>query len=92
MQPIFVIFLFQFYTFPAASAYRAGYIIGGEDAEITDWPFMVSMQMESIGHFCGGALYDATHVVTAGTLCWRWPVSRPSPDEVTGVSHQWRLS
>ena len=47
------------------SAFRAGYVIGGDDAEITDWPFMVSLQ--SFGsHFCGGVLYDSTHVVTAG--------------------------
>ena len=49
----------------AVSAFRVGYIIGGEDAEITDWPFMVSLQSIG-GHACGGVLYDSTHVVTAG--------------------------
>ena len=55
-------FCFVFCT--AGSAFRAGYVIGGEDAEITDWPFMVSLQ-DSLGHACGGVLYDSTHVVTA---------------------------
>ena len=41
-------------------------MIGGEDADITDWPFMVSLQSSFGGHFCGGVLYDSTHVVTAG--------------------------
>ena len=40
-------------------------MIGGEDAEITDWPFMVSMRSETT-HFCGGVLIDSTHVLTAG--------------------------
>ena len=60
----------------AASAFRAGYVIGGEDAEITDWPFMVSLQLQSFGHFCGGVLYDSSHVVTAGhCVWWKQPVS-----------------
>ena len=40
-------------------------MIGGEDTEITDWPFMVSLQSTSGSHFCGGVLFDATHVLTA---------------------------
>ena len=49
----------------ASASFRAGYVIGGEDAEITDWPFMVSVQGTSGGHFCGGVLFDSTHVLTA---------------------------
>ena len=50
----------------ASAAFKEGYIIGGEDAEITDWPFMVSVQSLSDFHFCGGVLIDLTHVLTAG--------------------------
>ena len=53
-------------TFSVASAnFKAGYVINGEDAEITDWPFIASLQTTSGFHFCGGVLYDATHVYTA---------------------------
>ena len=58
--------IFVLFGFTAASAFKEGYIIGGEDAEITDWPFMVSLQSTSGSHFCGGVLMDATHVLTAG--------------------------
>ena len=49
----------------ASASFRAGYVIGGEDAEITDWPFMVSVQTQGQFHFCGGVLFDSTHVLTA---------------------------
>ena len=48
----------------ASASFRAGYVIGGEDAEITDWPFMVSLQ--SFGsHFCGAVLMTPDRVLTA---------------------------
>ena len=56
--------------FLAACAFKSGYILGGEDAEITDWPFMVSLQ-QSTEHFCGGVLIDSTHVLTAAH-CIEW--------------------
>ena len=40
-------------------------MIGGEDADITDFPFMVSLQSLSGNHLCGGVLIDSTHVLTA---------------------------
>ena len=56
--------------FLAACAFKAGYILGGENAEITDWPFMVSLQ-QLTEHFCGGVLIDSTHVLTAAH-CVDW--------------------
>ena len=47
----------------ASASFRAGYVIGGEDAEITDWPFMVSLQ--SFAHFCGAVLMTPDRVLTA---------------------------
>ena len=62
-----------YFTFPAALAavkeeysFGNGYIWGGEDTEIMDWPFMVSLQDRTGGHFCGGTLLDSAHVLTAG--------------------------
>lgn len=41
-------------------------IIGGVDAHEGDFPYIVSLQLPGIGHFCGGSLLDATTVLTAG--------------------------
>jgi len=45
-------------------------IVGGSDASIAHFPFQVALYdphagSPSVGFFCGGAILDATHVVTA---------------------------
>ena len=59
------------FSFPVASAapksqykFAGGYVFGGEDAEITDFPFMASLQIFD-AHNCGAALLDSTHILTA---------------------------
>ncbi len=46
------------------AAFKAGYVIGGQEADFSQWAFTVSLQ--SFGsHFCGAVIYDETHIVTA---------------------------
>ena len=59
------------FSIPVASAaprshYKlaGSYVAGGEDADITDFPFMASIQVFG-GHYCGAALLDSTHIFTA---------------------------
>ena len=66
MEPFKTILFVSFCISVASASFRAGFVIGGEDAEITDWPFMVSLQSTSGSHFCGGILFDSTHILTAG--------------------------
>lgn len=47
------------------------YIIGGDNADVADYPFMASLMFEYesqpgiIYPFCGGSVLDATHILTA---------------------------
>lgn len=41
-----------------------GRIVGGRDAEIEDYPYQISLQFGG-SHTCGGAIIDATTVLTA---------------------------
>ncbi|XP_063614401.1 trypsin-1-like [Penaeus indicus] len=50
------------------SPVKAPRIVGGVGVSLGELPFMVSLQDTSFGsvvHFCGGAIYDHTHLVTA---------------------------
>ena len=61
-----IIFILRGFTVASAS-FRAGYVIRGEDAEITDWPFIVCVKRTGLQVCaCGGVLLDATHVLTVG--------------------------
>lgn len=40
-------------------------IVGGTDADITDFPWQVSLQSQSFGHFCGGSVVHENWVITA---------------------------
>ena len=52
-------------TVPRSQYKLAGsYVAGGEDADITDFPFMASIQAFG-GYYCGAALLDSTHLLTA---------------------------
>ena len=56
---------------PGSKYKRPGsYVAEGEDAEITDFPFMASLQHifssnNDSFHTCGAALLDSTHILTA---------------------------
>lgn len=46
------------------------HIIGGNEAEVGAWPWMVSVQFQDLwdgqyGHVCGGTLIHAQYVITA---------------------------
>ncbi|RYZ83326.1 MAG: serine protease [Proteobacteria bacterium] len=40
-------------------------IVGGTDAIIGEFPYIVSLQMDGFGHFCGGSLIKKNWVLTA---------------------------
>ncbi|KAF2635171.1 trypsin [Massarina eburnea CBS 473.64] len=40
-------------------------IVGGVPANVGDYPYIVSIQQEGVGHFCGGSLLNANTVITA---------------------------
>ena len=40
-------------------------IIGGEDAQVNDWPWVVSLENTQGRHFCGGTLIDAYWILSA---------------------------
>lgn len=40
-------------------------IVGGEEVDIEDFPYQVSLTDEGRG-FCGGSIYDNYHIITAG--------------------------
>ncbi|XP_058808152.1 trypsin-1-like [Phymastichus coffea] len=44
--------------------FPAGRIVGGNDAEITTYPYQISMQLFG-EHLCGGSIIDENYVVTA---------------------------
>ncbi|KAM3452275.1 hypothetical protein MY5147_008448 [Beauveria neobassiana] len=50
----------------AAAATIDKRIVGGEDANIGDFPFLVSIRNQDGIQFCGGSLLDSTTVLTAG--------------------------
>jgi secreted trypsin-like serine protease len=48
------------------SSVRETKIVGGSEAERGEFPFMVSLRHASRDrHYCGGAILDRTHVITA---------------------------
>src|SRR2546421_5887356 len=71
-------------------------VVGGSSAAITTFPFQVALWNPSesspyFGQFCGGAIRDATHVVTAAHCVWddasAQVVSPQSIDVLAGTSH-----
>jgi len=57
-------FLFCFSA--AVSAGPKPTIVGGTEAAPGEFPFIVSLQASSMGHFCGGSLIKPNWVLTAG--------------------------
>ena len=58
---MFLAFLF------VSSVFASSPIIDGDDANLKDYPWQVSIQYAEIKgfHYCGGAIIDATHILTA---------------------------
>lgn len=40
-------------------------IVGGTEAQQGEFPYIVSLQLDSFGHFCGGSLIDKNWILTA---------------------------
>lgn len=60
-------------AFAIAASPRAAAIIGGQEGNITDFPYLVSVQ--ALGaHVCGGAIVDSTTIITAAT-CVSFPLA-----------------
>ncbi|XP_011282232.1 transmembrane protease serine 12 isoform X10 [Felis catus] len=55
-------------TAPLADALKGSRIIGGREAQIGAWPWLVSLQIQSgkiLAHMCGGSLVKSKWVLTA---------------------------
>ncbi|KAK5999220.1 Trypsin-1 [Cladobotryum mycophilum] len=55
----------------AAVVPRADEIVGGQDGNIIDFPYQVSLQLLG-AHFCGGSIIGPKHIVTAAHCVWGW--------------------
>ncbi|XP_016836762.1 chymotrypsin-1 [Nasonia vitripennis] len=51
--------------FVGAFAAPAEKIVGGENADITEFPYQVSLRLRGKGHFCGGSIISERHILTA---------------------------
>lgn len=50
-------------------AYRAGRVVGGQNADKGEFPWLVSITRRG-GHFCGGTIINNRFILTAGhCLC-----------------------
>lgn len=64
---VFILFLaFNKYIYSQA-------ILGGDGADITDIPYIVSLENSGV-HVCGGVIIDRNWILTAGH-CVYWPIS-----------------
>lgn len=48
-----------------AFAAPADKIVGGEKADITEFPYQVSLRLKGKGHYCGGSIISERHILTA---------------------------
>ena len=78
MKFVFVFFLvFSFETFVVGQRIN-GRIFDGADANITDYPWMVSIRLGNINHLCGGAILSDQFVLTAASCFPSLLVTLPS--------------
>ena len=74
LVPFFVFFLAKFDVCQGVD----GRIFDGADANITDYPWMVSIRLGNINHLCGGAILSDQFVLTAASCFPSFLVSLPS--------------
>src|SRR3954462_11656424 len=53
-------------------------IVGGADAQITDFPWQISLQDTDGHHHCGGSIIDERYIVTA-QHCFKFGATATGP-------------
>jgi len=48
---------------------EGGRIVGGQPAQVGQFPHQVSIQLSFFGHNCGGSILDASTILTTGSCC-----------------------
>ncbi|XP_063696974.1 trypsin-1-like [Culicoides brevitarsis] len=81
--------------------YGGGRIVGGENAQRGEFPFIVSLRWYYLGmevHLCGGSIIDKRHVLTAGHCITELPpagmlyaVAGMTDTENTGGVEKWQI-
>ena len=56
---------FNYLLFISAASGSGRFIIGGDDAQVGEWPWQASLQSRYNFHFCGAAVISDEWVVTA---------------------------
>ncbi|XP_055378632.1 trypsin Blo t 3-like [Condylostylus longicornis] len=59
-----VLYLFLISVFLVCVYAQRGRIVGGDDAEIENYPYQISLQLKG-QHFCGGSIYKPNVIITA---------------------------
>lgn len=74
---------FEIFLFPShvdVNALEKEHIIGGNTADVGEFPYAVSLRRLKAAHFCGGVLISKRHVLTAAHCVY------PYANNITGMN------